>query len=63
MQRMTRVPAGSLNFWAMQMSRKLVAAASVILGVVLFVVVLSFVGFESVIEPFREFSFFYLPYS
>lgn len=42
------------------MGRKLLAAASVVLGVALFVIVLLFVGFENVIEPFREFSFFYL---
>jgi len=45
---------------AKKMRKKLVAAASVVIGVLLFVIVLAFAGFDQIIEPFRKFSLSYL---
>ena len=42
------------------MRRKLLVAASVLIGLASFLLVLSFAGFESIIEPFRKFSLSYL---
>ncbi len=42
------------------MGRKLLAAASFAVGLLIFIIVLSVVGFENVTEPFRDFSLFYL---
>ncbi len=57
----TKVPAGSLKFLrAAWMGKKLLAVASLIIGLAVFIVVLNFAGFGNIIEPFRKFSLFYL---
>lgn len=44
----------------MKLNKKLILLGSILIGTFLFVVLLTFVGFDNIAEPFQQFSLFYL---